>query len=141
MLELFAKEGDTVAVGGELFKIAVGDTTGVSASAPPKTAPTSTPTPAPALAPKSKESHGSRIPLIKFLGPRNFKSANHHGVQPSAQQTSPAMAAAPSKPAPPIKQGNRIIYESVEFMPKRYQSLPFSVKEIEMINVLLVGSR
>lgn len=130
---LFVREGDTVAVGGNLFKITLGPAASPTAT---KESAAAAPSKQEHLAPAMKSSsgsHGARIPLIKFLG-ASRKSKGHISQSP-ASTTSIVEPSAPKKDATLYQDGNRIIYESAEMLPKRYQTRPFSDMEMNLINV------
>jgi hypothetical protein len=120
-VQLFFKDGDTVTVGEQLFKISVGAVTEV---VKPMVPIESIPVPAEA----GRAPH-ERVPLIKFLGPRLYaKQKTTSSVRDAVPVAAPVNHA-------PQREGNRIFYGSVSQMPKRYQPIPFSDSEIFMIDV------
>ncbi|KAJ3373450.1 2-oxoglutarate dehydrogenase complex E2 component [Kappamyces sp. JEL0680] len=137
ILELFHKDGDTVAVGQNLFKIALGADGGQPAKAPAKepvdSAPkeSSQPAVAPSRSPTPEtpaEPH-HRIPLIKFLGPRKYGQAH------SAKAADPSPTDTPKPASAPKVDGNRIFYDDIEAMPKRYRPPSFSPLEMQLIDI------
>lgn len=117
-------------VGGDLFKILLGEGASTSTSTT-LSKDTIAPPPPPVQQEEKKDpikqSHG-RVPLIKFLGPRKFSH-----TKPAATQ-----AASESKPVAQAikKEGNRIIYEQVQDMPRRFHPIAFSKQEMDLINVI-----
>lgn len=91
-------------------------------------------------APVVKSSAGSlaaRIPLIKFLGAsrKSINTPKASSFQSPAPMASALSAAQSQKPLTIHQEGNRIIYESAEMLPKRYQPRPFTETEMNVINV------
>ncbi|KAJ3269426.1 2-oxoglutarate dehydrogenase complex E2 component [Terramyces sp. JEL0728] len=148
LLELFSSEGDTVSVGGQLFKIdtdKAGDSAQQSESgkqpesgkqSQPETEKQSQSEPVKKETQKVKETkeqlnpaskkddlHAHRTPLIKFLGPRKLLWQNSgQTAKPPAQNAT-------------VKNGTRTIqYESLAQLPKRFQPITFSSAEMEAID-------
>ncbi|KAI8897098.1 single hybrid motif-containing protein [Globomyces pollinis-pini] len=138
VIALFANEGDTIAVGNNLFTIAVGE-----GEATQSTKPKSEPTPIESKpvesvsksvsAPKASAQH--RQPLIKFLGPRKLLWGSKP-VSESLSKSTPPQPIAFNQPTVTVTQGGvRVIeYESILQLPKRFQPLPFTDAELETIN-------
>ena len=92
---------------------------------------------APAAVKSSVGSHAARIPLIKFLGAsrKSINTPKASSFQSAAPLASTLSAAQSQKPLTIHQEGNRIIYESAEMLPKRYQTRPFTETEMNVINV------
>ena len=110
-------------VGGNLFKIDTESLTESIATSPAAVLETK----------KSMEQKPSRsvkeyVPLIKFLGPRQFKTKK------------PILPFAPIIPIKVTSQsGLQIIhYESIEQLPSRYRYRPISEKEASVIEVRFI---
>ncbi|KAJ3259075.1 2-oxoglutarate dehydrogenase complex E2 component [Boothiomyces macroporosus] len=133
LLELFSAEGDTVSVGGQLFKIDT-DKQEQSNSAPVQSKPEVKAETKPEVKPEpvkpqtvkpaaKTELKSHRTPLIKFLGPRKllWQSSGQTVLPPTQSVT--------------IKNGTRTIqYESLDQLPKRFQPVAFSLAEMEAID-------
>lgn len=128
---LFAEVGDTVTVGGNLFEVdsegvandTVTDSTNISAAATQTPSPSPAPTPVATQTQTTKTESYHRVPLIKFLGPRKF------------DKLQPAQSQAPQE-AKPTQLGRYIFYESITMMPKKFQPLPFSDLEMDVVDVI-----
>jgi pyruvate/2-oxoglutarate dehydrogenase complex dihydrolipoamide acyltransferase (E2) component len=121
--KLFANIGDTVKVGGNLFEVQQ-DATQAAQSTP---MPTVTSSKAAAPTPKSNIASHVRIPLIKFLGPRNF--ANFQFLKAATE---------PLKPIPAKKTASgahAFSYESIYDLPKKYQTF-IDDGEMEAVEVI-----
>ena len=129
--QLFAKEGDTVLVGGDLFSINLDTSSGAMASIT-ETKPDAEPAvkkPEPVkMEPKMNESSNpqkhdtnGRTPLIKFLGPRK-----------SLWEKEPAKHQ-PKLVEKPIKD----IFDE---LPKRFRRSGYSAAEMEAIDVIIFNS-
>jgi pyruvate/2-oxoglutarate dehydrogenase complex dihydrolipoamide acyltransferase (E2) component len=128
---LFFAEGDTVSVGGNLFEIELGEN---KATEPKETIVEATSeavkiTETAAATPTIKETAAekkigiyTRVPLIKFLGPRS-------GIVIAESKVSKLQKSNPTgKPF--------ILYDSINQLPKRYQQIPFTEAEMNAIDVI-----
>ena len=117
--ELFAKEGDTVQVGGDLFRITV-DNNAASVEPVPniQNIAAEAPIPTESKPEVTKVKSHSREPLIKFLGPRkNLWAETIHNVTNNSKPLGFASM------------------EVLELIPKRFQRSAFSTAEMEAIDV------
>ncbi len=82
MLELFANEGDTVNVGGNLFKIELGDVPAEAAKPAPKA---EVPKPAPAKAPEAPKAEAPKpAPAKAPEAPKKVESKPAPAAKPAA---------------------------------------------------------
>lgn len=116
---LFFAEGDTVSVGGNLLEIELGESKESTVESTPEVVK---PKIAEAvLVPEKKlAKQYTRIPLIKFIGPRSkiFKKTEIK-VENSIS-----------------KNKKFVVYDSINQLPKRYHQIPFSEAEMNAIDVI-----
>ena len=129
--ELFFKEGDTVQVGGDLFRITVDNGIGgiVGQPSKPSTAPSSEGKanklshPNESSQSQTQKSIPTRAPLIKFLGPRKLLWE----VQSSGNIDAKSPQSMPKKFEKSV----------VEIVPERFRRTNLSAVEIEAIDVII----
>ncbi|KAI9098212.1 hypothetical protein DFS34DRAFT_649800 [Phlyctochytrium arcticum] len=91
------------------------------------------------------------VPLIKFLGPRQFlpsssasASSSRQSVQHPSSSSSSAQKSSPPASTPtsstststskPTRHGNAVFYSSRAEMPRRFQPKVFTARELEVID-------
>ncbi|KAJ3203895.1 2-oxoglutarate dehydrogenase complex E2 component, partial [Clydaea vesicula] len=148
ILELFSKEGDTIVVGGDLFKIDTDGSPNQKSSSNEKPKPVESKAAQPKQSPSKGESlrfaenkldekdhHYKRTPLIKFLGPR--KNLEHHETKTNIQEEKVSATDKSTSSQPPKlekRDGKQIVYydDPIE-LPSHYKRSYLSQVEIDAI--------